>query len=169
MPPRISLIAAVARNGVIGRQGSIPWRIPGDLPRFKALTLGHPVIMGRRTWASLGRPLPGRRNIVLTRDAPSAFAGAEVCSTLQAALARCADAAEVFIIGGTEAYRAALPLAHRLLLTEIDADIDGDTVFPPFDRAQWVEAARQAHPPAADFAHPYAYVTYERPGAGLSR
>jgi dihydrofolate reductase len=160
--PRIALIAAVARNGVIGRAGAIPWRIPGDLPRFKAITMGHPVIMGRRTWESLGRPLPGRRNLVISRTPGYAPAGAEVYGSLHESLAACGDAAEVFVIGGTEAYREALSLADRLLLTEIDADYEGDAHFPPFDRAAWRETAREAHAPDERFAHAYAYVTYER-------
>lgn len=160
--PRISLIAAVARNGVIGRDGTIPWRIPGDLPRFRRLTMGHPVIMGRRTWESLGRPLPGRRNIVVSRATGIAAQGAEVAPSLQAALASCRDAAEVFLIGGTGIYREGLPLADRLLLTEIDADIEGDAYFPEFARTQWREVEREPHPASDAFPHRYAYVTYER-------
>lgn len=160
--PRITLIAAVARNGVIGRDGKIPWRIPGDLPRFKRLTMGHPLIMGRKTWESLGRPLPGRRNFVISRTRGFAPAGAEVFASLGAALAACADAPEAFVIGGTEAYREALALADRLLLTEIDADIEGDAHFPPFDRSDWRETAREPHAADADCPFSYAYVTYER-------
>ncbi len=160
--PRITLIAAVARNGVIGRAGTIPWRIPGDLPRFKRITLGHPVIMGRRTWQSLGKPLPGRRNLVISRTPDPKLAGAEVFASLDAALAACGQAEEVFVIGGTEAYREALPRAQRLLLTEIDADIDGDAFFPPFDRTQWREARRESHPANPDNPLPFAYVDYER-------
>ncbi|MCX8003912.1 MAG: type 3 dihydrofolate reductase [Burkholderiaceae bacterium] len=162
MKPRVTLIAAVARNGVIGRDGRIPWHVPGDLPRFKRITLGHPVIMGRRTWESLGRPLPGRRNLVLSRTPGFAPAGAEVFASLEAALAACAEAPEVFVIGGTEVYRAALPAAQRLLLTEIDADVDGDAFFPDFDRSAWRETAREPHAAGADAAFPYAFVTYER-------
>ncbi len=160
--PRLTLIAAVARNGVIGRAGAIPWRIPGDLPRFKRITLGHPVIMGRRTWESLGKPLPGRRNVVISRTPGLRLQGAEVFASLDAALAACADASEVFVIGGTEAYREALPRAQRLLLTEIDADIDGDAYFPPFDRSEWRETARETRPANKDNPLPFAYVDYER-------
>jgi dihydrofolate reductase len=160
--PRITLIAAVARNGVIGRNGAIPWRIPGDLPRFKRITMGHPVIMGRRTWESLGRPLPGRRNIVISRTPGFTPAGAEVFESLEGALAACADSPEVFVIGGTEAYREALAVADRLLLTEIDADIEGDAYFPPFDRSAWRETAREAHAAGDGSPYAYAYVTYER-------
>jgi dihydrofolate reductase len=160
--PRLSLIAAVARNGVIGRDGKIPWRLPGDLPRFKRITMGHPVVMGRKTWLSLGKPLPGRRNIVVSRTPGLNLEGAEVYGSLADALATCSDAKEVFVIGGTEAYREALPLAQRLLLTEIDADIDGDALFPPFDRTQWREARRELHPANADNPLPFSYVDYER-------
>lgn len=160
--PRITLIAAVARNGVIGRDGAIPWRIPGDLPRFRRITMGHPVIMGRRTWESLGKPLPGRRNLVISGTPGFVPAGAEVFASLDAALAACADAPEVFVIGGTEAYREALDLADRLLLTEIDADVEGDAYFPRFDRSAWRETAREAHAAGDGSPYPYAYVTYER-------
>jgi dihydrofolate reductase len=159
---RISLIAAVARNGVIGRDGRIPWHIPGDLPRFKRITMGHPVIMGRRTWQSLGRPLPGRRNIVVSRTPGYKAEGAEVFRSLDEAFAACAGAAEVFVIGGTEVYREALARADRLLLTEIDADIEGDATFPAFDRAAWRETAREPHAAGTGTLFPYAYVTYER-------
>jgi len=160
--PRLSLIAAVARNGVIGRDGTLPWRIPGDLPRFKCITLGHPVIMGRRTWESLGKALPGRRNIVISRTPGLKLQGAEVYGSLADALASCTDAKEVFVIGGSEAYREALPVAQRLLLTEIDADIEGDAFFPPFDRSGWRETRREDHPPNADNPHAFSYVDYER-------
>jgi dihydrofolate reductase len=159
---RLTLIAAVARNGVIGRNGAIPWRLPGDLPRFKRITLGHAVVMGRRTWESLGRPLPGRRNLVISRTPGLALGRVEVFPSLRDALAACDDAAEVFVIGGTEAYREALPLAQRLLLTEIDADIPGDAFFPAFDRGPWRETARETHPANRDNPLPFAYVDYER-------
>jgi dihydrofolate reductase len=159
---RITLIAAVARNRVIGRDGRIPWHVPGDLPRFKQLTLGHPVVMGRRTWESLGRPLPGRRNIVLSRTPGFEPAGAEVFPTLRAALDACAGAQEVFVIGGTEAYREALAVADRLMLTEIDADVPGDATFPPFDRAAWRETSRETHAAGETFAHRFDYVCYDR-------
>jgi dihydrofolate reductase len=160
--PRLTLIAAVARNGVIGRDGRIPWRIPGDLPRFRRITMGHPVVMGRKTWESLGKPLPGRRNIVISRTPGLKLAGADVCGSLAAALAACTNASEVFVIGGTEAYREALPLARRLLLTEIADDVEGDAHFPPFDRSLWRETRREDHPANADNPHAFSYVDYER-------
>lgn len=158
--PRISIIAAVARNGVIGRDNAMPWHLPDDLKRFRALTTGHPIIMGRRTHESLGRPLPERRNIVISRDPAFVAPGCEAMPALDAALAACAGASEVFIIGGAQLYAAALPLADRLQLTEIEADFEGDTRFPPFDRRQWCETARERGRAEADFG--YDFVTYER-------
>lgn len=155
-PPRLSLIAAVAANGVIGAQGKLPWRLPEDLRFFRAQTMGRPVIMGRRTWDSIGKPLPGRANIVVTRRPRFAAPGAQVADSLDAALALCADADEAFVIGGAELYRAALPHADRLVLTEIRRDYDGDVAFPDWDRAQWRETRRESHAgsdgPAYDFA-----------------
>ena len=140
---RVILVAAVASNGVIGARGKLPWRLPEDLRHFRELTLGHPVIMGRKTWESLGKPLPGRENIVLTRahgyDAP----GAHVAASLEAALALCAGEPVAFVIGGTELYAAALPLADAMVLTEIGRDYAGDARFPEFDRAAWRETQRK--------------------------
>ena len=157
---RITLIAAVASNGVIGAGGQLPWRLPEDLRFFKAQTLGHPVIMGRRTRESIGRPLPGRRNIVVSRTQGFAAEGAEVVPSLAAALARCADEAEAFVIGGGDLYRAALAHAGRIILTEIRQAFDGDTWFPAFDRNAWREVRREAHAPAGGLAHDF--VWYER-------
>jgi dihydrofolate reductase len=160
--PILSLIAAVARNGVIGLDNRLPWHLPADLKHFKALTLGHAVIMGRKTWESLPanfRPLPGRRNIVVTRDGSYQAAGATVATSLPAAIAA-AENSEAFVIGGAELYAAALPLADRLQLTEIDADFEGDTHFPAFDSREWRETAREAHLDESSFD--YAFVTYER-------
>ena len=143
---RLSLVAAVARNGVIGRDNQIPWRLPSDLKRFKALTLGHPVIMGRKTFESIGRPLPGRDNIVLSRRGFRAE-GATVVATLPAALALAAERAgeggEVFILGGAELYRETIAMADRLCITEVDAAPEGDAVFPEIDRGFWRESARK--------------------------
>ena len=154
----ITLVVAAARNGVIGKDGIIPWRLPEDLKRFKALTLGHTVVMGRKTWDSLppkNRPLPGRRNIVVTRDANWKAEGAETAA-LEAALKSGED---IFVIGGGEIYRAALPLADRIELTELQADFNGDAVFT-FDRAQWREVAREEHQTADGLA--YSFVALER-------
>jgi len=143
--PALYLIAAVAANGVIGADGALPWQLPEDLKHFKRMTQGHAVIMGRRTWESIGRPLPGRRNVVVTRQTAFAVPGASVAASLQDALALCRDQDVVFVIGGAELYRAALPLADGLLLTEIQRDFDGDTRFPEYDRARWRQAERERH------------------------
>ncbi|WP_052161585.1 dihydrofolate reductase [Hoeflea sp. BAL378] len=138
----IVLVAAHARNGVIGRDGDMPWRLPSDLRHFKAATLGTPVIMGRKTFLSIGRPLPGRANIVVTRSGFSAD-GVETAASLEAAIglardhARQSGARQVSVIGGGEIYAQAIVFADELLLTEVDADIDGDTVFPEIDSTKW--------------------------------
>ena len=152
----IVLVVAAARNGVIGKDGAIPWRLPEDMRRFRALTLGHAVVMGRKTWDSLppkNRPLPGRRNLVVTRDTNWRAEGAERV-TLETALA-----GDVFVIGGAEIYRAALPLAGRIELTEVQGDFDGDAHFT-FDRAQWRETAREDRVTADGLV--YSFVTLEK-------
>jgi dihydrofolate reductase len=158
----LSVIAAVARNGVIGKDNALPWHLPADLKHFKALTSGHTVIMGRKTWESLPekfRPLPGRQNIVVTRNAGYVATGASVVTSLADAMAAATDP-EAFVIGGAELYQAALPLADRLQLTEIDMDYEGDTRFPALDPAQWRETARDAQRDEAGLG--YAFVTYAR-------
>jgi dihydrofolate reductase len=160
---RLALVAAVANGGVIGRDNAIPWRLPEDLARFRELTTGHPVVMGRKTWESLPdrfRPLPGRRNVVVTRSATWQANGAERVGSLDQALALLADAPRVFVIGGSELYAAALPLADELLLTELDLSVEGDTVFPSFDRSAWVEVRRE--PGASTTGIRFAFVTYAR-------
>lgn len=160
--PRITLIVAVADNGVIGAQGALPWHLPDDLQRFKRITLGHPVLMGRRTCASLARPLPGRRNIVLTRSGLPPMPGVEVVHSIDAALALCSGAAELFVIGGSEVYRQTLPLAARIELTEVHACPSGDVHFPAYDPREWREIRRDEHPADARHAHPVTYRTLER-------
>lgn len=161
--PRISLIVAVGRNGVIGRDGTLPWRLPDDLKRFKALTMGHVMIMGRKTYESIGRLLPGRRSVIVSRQAGYAVPGAAVATSLADAIAAAGDAPEVFVIGGGEIYRAALPLVHRLLVTEVDAHPDGDAYFPDVDTQVWRETAREAHVPERETGAPgFAFVDYER-------
>jgi dihydrofolate reductase len=160
--PPLTLIVARARNGVIGRAGQMPWRLPEDLAYFRRTTMGHPIVMGRRTWESLGRPLPGRRNIVVSRDAGLAAPGAEVVPSLEEAVRRTQDAAQVFVIGGAQLYEQALPLARRLLVTEIDADFEGDTYFPAPDPHDWRETGRERHAPTAARPFSIAFVTYER-------
>ncbi len=141
--PRVYLVAAVAANGIIGANGKLPWYLPEDLKHFKALTLGHPVIMGRKTWDSLGKPLPGRENIVVTRMPGYEAPGASVAASLEGALALCAGEPTVFVIGGHELYAAALAQAHGLVLTEIRRDYAGDVRFPEYDRAAWRETQRK--------------------------
>ena len=145
----VALVVAVARNGVIGRDGGLPWHIPSDLRRFKAITMGKPVIMGRKTWEGLPRrPLPGRRNIVVTRTPGYRAEGAEVAASAQEALDLCRDTAEIAVIGGGEIYRLFWPHANRLYLTEVDFAVKGDTHFPQPDPDEWTEVSREVHPQA---------------------
>jgi dihydrofolate reductase len=159
-PPVVSLLVAVARNRVIGRDNGLPWHLPDDLKRFKTLTLGHAVVMGRRTYESIGRPLPGRENIVVTRQAGYAAPGCRVAHSLEAALSAAAGAKRVFVIGGADIFALALPLATRLDMTEIDADIEGDVAFPVWDRSEWREVSRE--PGAGAQGLRYDFVVYER-------
>lgn len=159
----LSLVAAVARGGVIGRGGTIPWRLPEDMAHFRAVTMGHPVVMGRRTWDSLPerfRPLPGRRNIVVTRNPTWQADGAERAGSVDEALLLVEDDAQVFVIGGAEVYAAALPLADELVLTEIDLQVEGDVFFPPWDRDAFTEVERR--PGVSRDGTPLAFVTYAR-------
>lgn len=158
----VTLIVATDRQGGIGLGGGLPWRLPDDLRRFKALTLGKPVVMGRRTWDSIGRPLPGRLNIVVSRDPRRAIEGATVAATLEAALAAAGNVPEVCVIGGAEIYRLALPLADRVELTEVHANVGADTYFPPLDPAEWEEVAREDRAADERHAHPMSFVTLRR-------
>jgi dihydrofolate reductase len=160
---RIAVIAAVARNGIIGVENRLPWRVPEDMHRFRALTTGHAVIMGRRTWESIGKPLPGRQNLVVTRGSDSGIPEVEFVPSLDAALARVRLPEPVFVIGGAALYQEALPRADVLYLTEIERDFPGDAHFPPFDRFRWRESAREARS-VLDGPEPLAYhfVVYER-------
>ena len=160
--PRVTLVVAVADNGVIGRAGDLPWRLPDDLKRFKQTTLGKPVLMGRKTWDSIGRPLPGRRNIILSTRPGFTAAGADVFPSLDAALDACAGEPEVMVIGGAEIYRVALPLATRIHLTRVHATPEGDTFLElPLDG--WRELSREDHPADDRHAHAFSFVTLERP------
>lgn len=143
----ISFVVAVSRNGVIGREGGLPWHISSDLKRFKEITMGKPVVMGRKTWESLPRkPLPGRRNIVITQQKNYTAEGADVAASPEAALLLVPDAPEVAVIGGGEIYRLFWPLVDRLYLTEVDLEVDGDTHFAAVDPAEWQEISREVHP-----------------------
>lgn len=168
-PPVLAIIAAVARNGVIGADGRLPWRLPADLRHFKMLTSGHAVIMGRRTWDSLGRPLPNRQNIVVTRQAALVLEGAAVAHSLGDALGRVQLAPPAFCIGGGELYREALDVADTVYLTEIEGEFDGDVTFPQLATPQWLEVARERPSDDAAAGPRYAFVTYRRRGeAGVT-
>ena len=156
----VSLIVAVAHNRVIGVNNTLPWHLPEDLKRFRALTTGHHIIMGRKTYESLGRLLPGRTTVIVTRNANYHVEGALTASSLQAAIALCQQDDEVFVIGGAELYKDALKLADKLYLTEIDLQVEGDAFFPEFQKSEWKETSREAHTSAQGLA--FSYITFER-------
>lgn len=160
-PPQIIIIAAVARNRAIGLDNKLLWRLPEDLKRFKALTMGCPILMGRKTFESLGRPLPGRRNLVISRNEACRFDGAEVFASLEAALVACATESKIFVIGGGEVYAQALPIADVLDLTEVDDAPLADAFFPDFDCEQWQECSRETHHDAISQLD-YHFVEYRR-------
>ena len=162
MTPRIYLVAAIAANGVIGARGKLPWHLSEDLRRFKQITLGHPVVMGRKTWESIGKPLPGRDNVVITRQRGYQAPGAILAASLDEALAHCRGKDPVYVIGGWEVFRAALPIATGLILTEIHRDYPGDVYWPGTDRSTWRETAREPHVAANGI--PFDFVHYERIG-----
>ena len=160
----MNLIAALDRNYAIGRDGAMPWHLPDDLRRFKQITLGKPVLMGRKTALAIGRPLPGRRNLVLTRAATAPFAGQEPVASIAAALEQ-AHGAELAVIGGGEVYALALPFATHLHLTWIDTAAErADAYFPRFDASQWIETARVPHAADARHEYPFTFVDYVRKG-----
>jgi dihydrofolate reductase len=156
---RIYLVAAVAANGIIGAKGELPWRLPEDLKHFKRITMGHPIVMGRRTWESLKGALPGRDNIVVTRRAGYEAPGAAVAASLEAALALCVGEPLVFVIGGSQLFAESLPIAAGLVMTEIHKDFEGDTRFPDYDRSRWKESQRERHVAADGMA--FDFVLYE--------
>ena len=160
-PVLVSLIAAVARNRVIGVENRLPWHLPADLRRFRALTWGKPVVMGRLTHESIGRPLPGRRNIVITRAGP-VMGGCERARSLEDALARAEPAPEAVVIGGARCYREALPLSRRMYLTRIDADFTGDAWFPEWDPDEWAERERESFARGATAPFDYEFLVLER-------
>ena len=159
--PQIIIIAAVARNRAIGLDNRLLWRLPEDLKRFKALTMGYPILMGRKTYESLGRPLPGRRNLVVSRNPDCRLEGVEVLGSLDAAIAACADANKVFVIGGAEIYAQALDIADMLDLTEVDDSPRADAFFPVYDGEQWRETGRESHEDPDSHIR-YDFVTYRR-------
>lgn len=161
MEPKISLIVAVAQNGIIGTGGTMPWHITEDFRHFKAVTLGHAVVMGRKTYDSIGRPLPGRRNIVITRNADLRIEGCQMAASLEGALAMCEGEEEVFVIGGGEIYRQAMPLATKLYITHVGVEVEGDTRFPTIG-PEWREVRREEFERGSAFEHPFAFVDYEK-------
>ena len=159
---RLSLIVAMAKNRVIGANQTIPWHLPGELKMFKTITMGHHIIMGRNTWESIGRLLPGRTTVIVSRQPDYRVGGAIMVSSLDAALAACRNDDEIFVIGGAQLYAVALPRADRIYLTEVDAEVAGDTYMPEFDLQEWRAGTATAH--AADEKNPYRYklTVYDR-------
>ncbi|MCB1751480.1 MAG: dihydrofolate reductase [Gammaproteobacteria bacterium] len=162
IPNRISLIAAIAENCVIGRGNKLPWHLPADLKHFKQLTMGKPMIMGRRTWQSLPGLLPGRVHIVISRDHGFTAAGCEIARSFDEALRKAGPAPEVMVIGGGALYKQVLPYASRMYLTLVRAEIDGDILFPRFDKADWIELEREEHLADARNVYDYVFLTLER-------
>jgi len=163
---KISMIAAMAHDRVIGKDNQMPWHMPADLAHFKRITLGKPVLMGRKTFESIGRPLPGRRNLVISRNPDYRAEGIEVVSSVEAALALLSgsEVSELMVIGGGRLYAEMLPKAQCLYLTRIELDVAGDTCFPAFDDGQWQSVARESHPADEKNPHPYHFETWLRQG-----
>lgn len=159
---RRALVVAVASNGVIGRDNQLPWKLPDDMSYFKLVTLGHPVVMGRRTYESIGKPLPGRENIVVTHNPAFQAPGCRIVASLDEAWKAAGDVAEISIIGGTSLFEETLPIADRIHLTEVEAEVPGDTFFPRFDRSQWRETEISRHPADAKHAYPFRIVVLDR-------
>ena len=158
----LSLVVAADERGGIGRDGGLPWHLPEDLKRFKALTMGKPMVMGRRTWDSIGRPLPGRRSIVVSRQPGLAIAGADVAGSLGEALRLAGEVPEVCVIGGAELYRAALPLADVIHLTRVHAEVAADTFLPALDASEWQVVAREDRAADERHAHPFSFIELRR-------
>ncbi len=160
---KIGLVAALSRNQVIGRDNALPWHLPADLKRFKAITLGKPIIMGRKTFDSIGRPLPGRHNIIISRNENFSAEGVTVVSSLDAALEAANNASEVMVIGGATIYYQFLPRADRLYLTVVNTQIDdGDAFFPAYNRREWRLSLEETHPADAQNPHAYSFMTWQR-------
>jgi dihydrofolate reductase len=157
----ISAVVAIGENHAIGKNNQLLWHLPNDLKHFKQITSGGTVIMGRKTYDSVGRPLPNRRNIIITRQKLE-IAGCEVVSSVEGALALCRDEKEVFIVGGAEIYRLALPLTNRIYLTIVHQNFDADAFFPPLDKAEWIENEREDHGTDEKHAIPYSFITLVR-------
>lgn len=160
--PRISIIVAMSKNRTIGINNTLPWRCPEDLKHFKSLTMGHHMIMGRKTFDSIGKPLPGRTTVVVTRNADLKIAGCVLAHSLQQAIELCKSDNEIFVVGGADIYTQALPLAHTLYITEIQQDVDGDAHFPVVDLSKWREVARDRREQTEPQLLQYHFVTYRR-------
>ncbi|HZW87355.1 MAG TPA: dihydrofolate reductase [Gallionella sp.] len=159
---KVAIIVAMAKNRTIGINNALPWHLPADLKHFKALTMGHHIVMGRKTYDSIGRPLPGRTTVVVSHDHELKIDGCRVAHSLPEAILACADDPQVFIIGGAEIYRQALDLADTLHITEIQQDVIGDTAFPTFNKADWQEISRERHHQEVPQALEYHFVEYRR-------
>jgi dihydrofolate reductase len=159
--PLLTAVVAVAENGTIGRAGGLPWHLPADLAHFKAMTLGRPILMGRRTFDSIGRALPGRRNLVVTRR-PLDVPGVEAVASVEEALQRCAGEPEVAVIGGAQLYETTMPITGRVHLTLVHADVEGDTFLPEFPPEEWVETSRVHRPADERNAYAMSFITLER-------
>lgn len=162
MKPATVAVVAMAENGVIGRDNRLPWHLPDDLKRFKSLTMGHALLMGRRTFESIGRPLPGRRNLVLTRNAGWRADGCETVGSPAAALAAVGNSCQLFVIGGAEVFLASWPMIDRIELTEVHANLPGNVVLRGLERKEWRDVAREEHPADARHAHRFSFVTLVR-------
>lgn len=158
----LSIIVAMDQKGVIGSNNTLPWRLSADLKSFKSITMGKPIIMGRKTWESIGKPLPGRDNVIITRNSDYSAPGCIVCRSLDEAMQRFADVPEAVVIGGREIYSLALDRADRIYLTEVHADVEGDTWFPLFDRSEWNELERHEFTADEKNDYPFSIVTLER-------
>jgi dihydrofolate reductase len=174
MTVHYSIVAAMSKNRVIGRKGTLPWRMPADLRHFRQVTMGHPILMGRKNYEDIGRPLPGRMNIILTRQRYFRAEGCIVVHSPGEVEDHVSEDAEIMVIGGAEIYAQFLPRAGRMYLTLIHAEIDGDTFFPEFDRNQWEESDRQDYPADEHNPYPYSFIVLERRGVcqprqGLAR
>lgn len=159
---RLSIITAMAANRVIGIENRLPWHLPEDLQHFKTLTMGHHIVMGRKTYDSIGKPLPGRTTVIITRNMDYAVPGCIAVNSIDAALTVCHGDSEVFFVGGAELYAQALHIAHRIYLTEIKRDFPGDAYFPPFDPSQWDEVSREKHTTTNSEPYDYHFVVYDR-------
>ena len=159
---KISIIVAASENNVIGVAGELPWRLSSDLQHFKATTMGKPIVMGRKTWDSIGRPLPGRQNIVITRQAGYVAEGCDVVASLAEAAEAAGDENEIMVIGGSEIYSLALPLADRLYMTRVHAAVDGDAFFPEIDATEWRLIDEEHHEADERNEHPYSFRVFER-------